>query len=131
MPQELERTLHDTQLLLEMRMYQPSVVIDENALSLGATKGESPLKSRGRDDTGTNAPSGERGIGHQEEGYSPRKRQPGGLMAHTASSQDAVTSKHFSGKDESVGPPFRSAIERRQWLLQEKKRWLVEMRLGK
>jgi hypothetical protein len=27
-------------------------------------------------------------------------------------------------------PPFRSQADRRQWLLSEKRRWLVEMRLG-
>ena len=40
----------------------------------------------------------------------------------------AVTAELWSGE---VGPPFRSQSERRQWLLQEKRRWLVEMRLGK
>ena len=39
----------------------------------------------------------------------------------------AVTAELWSGE---VGPPFRSQSDRRQWLLQEKRRWLVEMRLG-
>merc|ERR1712054_56605 len=29
------------------------------------------------------------------------------------------------------GPPFKSESERRKWLLEEKRRWMVQMRLGK
>ena len=62
----------------------------------------------------------------------PRKRLPGGAQALTASATANQTSKYEPDAADTaeVGPPFRSQSERRQWLLQEKRRWLVEMRLG-
>ena len=33
-------------------------------------------------------------------------------------------------EEEPNGPPFRSERERRAWLLQEKRRWILEMRSG-
>jgi len=72
-------------------------------------------------------------AGANIEAYSPRQRRPGGVMAPTLSSQEAQTRKYTQsmGEEDAGGPPFRSQGERRQWLLQEKRRWLVEMRLGK
>ena len=65
-----------------------------------------------------------------------RKRAPGGVTAMTASSAHAQTGKVLSSTDGDAppegefGPPFRSQSDRRQWLLNEKRRWLIEMRLG-
>ena len=50
--------------------------------------------------------------------YVASKTGAGALVAATAAGE------------ESAGPPFRSQADRRQWLLQEKRRWLIEMRLG-
>ena len=41
----------------------------------------------------------------------------------------AAVAESHSGPIEP-GPPFRSQSDRRQWLLSEKKKWLVQMRLG-
>eukprot|EP00965_Chrysotila_dentata_P015829 524251-Pleurochrysis_carterae.AAC.1 len=64
-----------------------------------------------------------------------RKRRPGGAAAQTDSSSSLQTAKFTGGAtqgaDKGGGPPFKSESERRQWLLKEKQRWLVEMRLGK
>jgi len=65
-----------------------------------------------------------------------RKRAPGGVTAMTASSAHAQTDKVLSSTDGDAppegdfGPPFRSQSDRRQWLINEKRRWLIEMRLG-
>mmetsp|Transcript_72206 Transcript_72206/g.191929 ORF Transcript_72206/g.191929 Transcript_72206/m.191929 type:complete len:679 (+) Transcript_72206:121-2157(+) len=141
--EELERTLRDTQQLLELRMLNPSVMVDDGMG--GAGMGVPQLRPRPQklDDSGTmlfppgaasspayagGGPAPPPGVG-----FSPRRRKPGGVMAATASSEGAQTAKMGSAAtdDDAVGPPFRSHVERRQWLLQEKRRWLVEMRLGK
>jgi hypothetical protein len=83
------------------------------------------------------------GYGHVGAGQhtmlSPRllrKKAPGGAHAVTSSYHAATASGRIGGNvgagegGECAGPPFRSQAERRQWLLQEKRRWLVEMRLG-
>ena len=61
-----------------------------------------------------------------------KKRRPGGSHAATASSLGAQ-SPLISPRDDSgavpVGPPWKTQSERRDWLLQEKRKWLVEMRL--
>ena len=51
----------------------------------------------------------------------PRKRGTHGHAHIDASGAGATPEEQ---------PPFRSQSDRRQWLLQEKRRWLVEMRLG-
>ena len=59
-------------------------------------------------------------------------RRPGGSHAATAASLGAQ-SPLISPRDDSgavpVGPPWKTQSERRDWLLQEKRKWLVEMRL--
>ena len=49
----------------------------------------------------------------------PLRKKGGGPGSHAASESGEV-----------AAPPFRSQSDRRQWLLQEKRRWLGEMRLG-
>lgn len=123
--QELERALHDTQLLLEMRVLNPTVVLDDNWQARVKSDLKSNVQRRGQDDPG-NVKS------QKDDDYSPRKHLPGGLMAPTISSQGAVAPKFVhSSKEDNIGPPFRNPMERRQWLLQEKKRWLIDMRMGK
>ena len=133
--QELERTLRDTQQLLELRMLNPSVMVDD-----GAAVPQLRARPTRIDDSGTmpfppGAPMHPAYAGGPTPpaGYSPRRRQPGGITAATVNSLGAQTAKYApsSGEDDGGGPPFRSQMERRQWLLQEKRRWLVEMRLGK
>jgi hypothetical protein len=58
-----------------------------------------------------------------------------GVQASTASSMLSVSSKVGAptppdGAPPAQQPPFRSENERRQWLLNEKRKWIVEMRLG-
>jgi len=128
--EELERTLRDTQALLEMRTANPAVMIDD--LGLAKRYSASPKL----DATGTyNFPVEKPGKPHPPQGYSPRARMPGGYGGATVASEGAQGTKlTLEGMREGAdveGPPFRSQAERRQWLLQEKRRWLVEMRLGK
>ena len=79
----------------------------------------------------------------QLQGQSPRQlrtKRAGGAQAPTSSASANQVSKYSAsavdadaedgGGALSAGPPFRSQAERRQWLLNEKRRWLVEMRLG-
>lgn len=73
----------------------------------------------------------------RESPRGPRAKKAGGAYGATAASLAGQTGKVLpgpaapEGADAGAGPPFRSQSERRQWLLQEKRRWLVEMRLGK
>ena len=64
----------------------------------------------------------------------PRKRGGGAGIYGTTSSFAAGKSGAghvvVASGEELMGPPFRSQADRRQWLLQEKRRWLVEMRLS-
>lgn len=64
----------------------------------------------------------------------PRKRGVGAGIHGTTNSYTAGKSGAghvvVASGEELVGPPFRSQADRRQWLLQEKRRWLVEMRLS-
>jgi len=62
----------------------------------------------------------------------PRKRYAGGVLAKTHGSivKELPPKSGDGERSEVAGPPFRSDSERRQWLLQEKRRWIVEMRLG-
>ena len=64
----------------------------------------------------------------------PPRKKGGAAGAHGATAS-YTSNKMGAGTvvvagDEAAGPPFRSQADRRQWLLQEKRRWLVEMRLG-
>ena len=66
----------------------------------------------------------------------PNKRRPGGAHAATAASlgsQSARRAPRGKGEPEeeaAPGPPFKSDKERRAFLLQEKRRWVVEARLA-
>ena len=62
----------------------------------------------------------------------PRRKAHGGGQGVTSSFAAGTVGKVAGGGggDGVVGPPFQSQADRRQWLLQEKRRWLVEMRLG-
>jgi len=77
-----------------------------------------------------------------------RAKQPGGAHAMTASTaanqnarvhsnnpalpdgSEADDAFYSNGPPQPPQPPFKSQSDRRQWLLSEKRRWLVEMRLG-
>jgi len=66
--------------------------------------------------------------------HAMRPRMPGGWAGQTMASEASKTGKvdtSITEADKIIGPPFLSQMERRQWLLQEKRRWLAEMRLGK
>ena len=54
----------------------------------------------------------------------------GGTASYAASKSGAGRVVVAGGGEDEQGPPFRSQADRRQWLLQEKRRWLVEMRLN-
>jgi len=80
---------------------------------------------------------GDAAAGYGGQGLTPRPppRAAGGVHAaggtHAASGgMYAAGGMYAEGGGDGVGPPFRSQSVRRQWLLQEKRRWLVEMRLG-
>ena len=56
---------------------------------------------------------------------------PGGDPSPRATGHGRKTPGGMSvGSNNGAAPPHRSQSDRREWLLQEKRRWLVEMRLG-
>ena len=85
------------------------------------------------------------GPGYGASAGPPRaahKKAAAGPQGSTVSSQHMATKREDGsqgrrggeggGANSKVdGPPFRSQGDRKQWLLQEKRRWLVEMRLGR
>ena len=117
---ELERQLAETQALLYAQTGAPGMHGVRGA-------GDSPFPG------GFAAPAGIPGgkldasgafmmPGETGQALSPRpplRKKGGGPGSHAASESGEV-----------AAPPFRSQSDRRQWLLQEKRRWLVEMRLG-
>lgn len=59
----------------------------------------------------------------------PLHKKTGTGVSHLMGGLDVAATARASAMEMS-GPPFRSQNDRRQWLLQEKRRWLIEMRLG-
>ena len=62
----------------------------------------------------------------------PQRKAPGVMGATAAHTTSTALKGSYAGGAlaEAEQPPFRSQSDRRQWLLQEKRRWLVEMRLS-
>lgn len=127
--------MYDTQQLLELRTLNPSVVVDGifDGINSAASIPQLRPKSRKLDETGSTMLPLSLKSGQGVDGHTPRARQAGGMMAATLSSLEGqvVRGGNQRGEDDMGGPPFKTQSERRQWLLQEKRRWLVEMRHGK
>lgn len=109
----------------------PSCRLDDGAALLFSTGGAA---AAGRyAEAAAHAPPQSFAEQHTSQRMS-RQRMPGGAQATTAATLAGMTSKvaaqALDANQAGPPPPFKSENERRAWLLQEKRRWIVEMRLG-
>ena len=138
---ELERALADTQHALHALRSNPSLALEGTMVAAFMSKRSSPpiravtaASSGGRLDTAGSIALGGAPRPPSTPGAGLHRRLPGGTLAPTEASQAMSAGRGMPREEEEgavQGPPFRTHSERRSWLLQEKRRWLVEMRLGK
>ena len=149
---ELERQMAGMHALLLQRSPQmaPQMTPQPTAVAGGrapysvsatfdATSADAPPSSALFTSQSHHAPNSSPRSTHKRMGMATRREdtgrgrcggEAGGAARGGAAGGDAAVGG-ATGSARGDGPPFRSHVDRKQWLLQEKRRWLVEMRLGR